>query len=46
MVKSERQATESFRNRLCARSIAAPRAALKERYGLLNRQHVKSDVIG
>ncbi len=46
MVESERQATQSLRKRLCARSIAASRAALKQRYGFLKRQHVKRDLIG
>ena len=46
MVESERQATESLRKRLCARSIAASRAALKQGYGLLKRQHIKRDLIG
>src|SRR5262249_4070979 len=45
MIKSERQAIQSFRKRLCARSIAAPRAALKQGYGFLQRQHVKRDLI-
>jgi hypothetical protein len=46
MIKSERQATQSLRKCVCARSIAASRAVLKERYGLLQRQHVKRDLIG
>ena len=46
MVESERQATQSLRKRPCARSIAAPRAALKQGYGFLKRQHVKRDLIG
>jgi hypothetical protein len=35
-----------LRKRLCTRSIAASRAALKESYGLLIRQHIQRDLIG
>src|SRR5262249_48754548 len=46
VVESERQAIDCFRKRLCASSIAAPRAALKQGYCFLQRQHVKRDLIG
>src|SRR5262249_18186931 len=46
VVESERQAIDCFRKRLCASSIAAPRAALKQGYCFLQRQDVKRDLIG
>src|SRR5262249_7049271 len=46
MIESQRQATQSLRKPLCTRSIAASRAALKESYGLLIRQHIQRDLIG
>ena len=45
MVESERQATQSLRKRLRASGIAASRAALKQGYGFLKRQHIKRDLI-
>jgi len=45
MVKCKWEATESFRKRLRARSIAASGAALKQEYGFVKRQHVERDLI-
>src|ERR1700730_392836 len=46
MIKRERKASQCLRKRLCALCIAAPRAALKQGYRFLKRQHVKRDLIG
>ncbi len=48
MVERERQVTQSLREYLCARSIAASRAALKQGYCFLKRQHMgiwRADVV-
>src|SRR5262245_24144440 len=45
MIQSERKAIQSFRKRLCARSIAASRAALKQSYRFLQREHIKRDLL-
>ena len=45
MVEGERQATQSLRKRACASGVSASRAALKQGYSLLKRQHVKRDLI-
>jgi hypothetical protein len=45
MGESEREATEDLRKHLCA-SIPTSRAAPKEGYGFLKRQHLQCDLIG
>src|SRR5262249_28534414 len=46
MVQGEWQIAQSLCERICARSVAASRTALKEGCGLLKRQHIKRNLIG
>ena len=45
MLERERQVAKSLRKHLCALSIAASRAALKQGDGFLERQHIKRDFL-
>src|SRR5262245_40146054 len=45
MLERERQVAKSLRKHLCALSIAASRAALKQGDGFRERQHIKRDLL-